>query len=89
MNFSTDFFEDHANNLSTSFDYSFIDATDEVAKTLEPSEGDFDIMVKLAGDGFTSGEMEHISSDEKSYRLVWSVKEQYELQDDIEEDEEF
>ncbi len=46
-------------------------------------------MVKLAGEGFTSGEMEHISSDEKSYRLVWSVKEQYELQDDIEEDEEF
>ena len=61
--------------MSTSFNYSFIDASKEVAKTLEPSEGDFDIMVKLAGDGFTSGEMEHISSDEKSYRLGWSVKE--------------
>lgn len=87
MEISTDFFEDHANNLSTSFNYSFIDASEDVAKTLEPSEGDFDIMVKLAGDGFTSGEMEHISSDEKSYRLVWSIKEQYELQDELDEEE--
>ena len=87
MEITTDFFEDHANNLSTSFNYSFIDASEEVAKTLEPSEGDFDIMVKLAGDGFTSGEMEHISSDEKSYRLVWSIKEQYDLQDELDEEE--
>tara|TARA_E500000081_G_C6128054_1_gene351977 strand:- start:1881 stop:2147 length:267 start_codon:yes stop_codon:yes gene_type:complete len=87
MEITTDFFEDHANNLSTSFNYSFIDASEDVAKTLEPSEGDFDIMVKLAGDGFTSGEMEHISSDEKSYRLVWSIKEQYELQDELDEEE--
>jgi hypothetical protein len=88
MEQSTDFFEDHANNLSTSFNYSFIDATEEVEKTLNPSEGDFDIMVKLAGEGFTSGEMEHISFDEKSYRLVWSVKEQYELQDEFDDEEE-
>ena len=87
MEITTDFFEDHANNLSTSFNYSFIDASEDVAKTLEPSEGDFDIMVKLAGDGFTSGEMEHISSDEKSYRLVWSIKEQYDLQDELDEEE--
>lgn len=87
MEISTDFFEDHANNLSTSFNYSFIDASEEVAKTLEPSDGDFDIMVKLAGEGFTSGEMEHISSDEKSYRLVWSIKEQYDLQDELDDEE--
>lgn len=87
--FSSDgFFDDYANNLSTKFSYYFVGTDDDIAETLEPSEGDFEIMVKQAGRGYNSGEMEYIANDESSHRLAWSISEQYQIDDDDDEDDE-
>lgn len=82
---TTDYFQDFANNLMVSFAYDFIDASDEVAAKLEPSEGDFETMIALVAKGYHSGEIEFIADDETSYRLIWEVKDQDVIDEEDEE----